>query len=106
MMRPLRAKIRWASIAQFDDVASACPSDGEQSAPIRIERLLEQAGSSTVSGLEDGPSAGKRHGPIGGAVPRLMIAEPRHRRFLNNVDPGSLRRSSATADESDPELVR
>lgn len=55
-------KIRWASIAEFDDVGGACPSNCEQSTPTRIERLLEQAGSSVVSGLEDGLATGKQHG--------------------------------------------
>ena len=99
-------KVGWASIAKFDDVGRAGPGDCEQAAPIRIERFLKQTGPSTVSGLENGLPVRNGQSPIRRPATRLMIGEPRHRGILDRVDPGSLRCSSATADETDPEIVR
>lgn len=57
--RLLPVKIRWATIAKFDDIGGVHPGNCEEPAPIRIERLLEPASSSTGSGLEDGLAGGK-----------------------------------------------
>ena len=95
-------KVGWTSIAEFNDVGGAGPGDYEQSAPTRIEWFLKQTDPSTVSSLEDGLPVRTGHGPIGGPATRLMIGKPRHRGILDYIDPGSLRCSSATADEFDP----
>lgn len=99
-------KVGWASIAEFDAVGGVRPGDYEQPAPFRIEWFLKRTGSSTVRGLEDGLTVRKGHGSIGSPATRLVIGKPRHRGILDCVDPGSLRCSSATADEIDPEIVR